>query len=143
VVTLATAIDQILDELEDVIFNDAPSGVTVARGEAVNPMPRVPILWIYTDTARLHPDSTTLREVWELPVMIVAVTQGKDPKVSQAQATTNAANARKAVLDTNHLELGYVNFIQSTAFEPRTRFPVDGDKFTAGALIEITFTVKE
>ena len=140
---LATILESIMDAVETVVSTNIDAGWTVVRGEAARFAPRPPVLWIHTDTARLHPDSTTLREVWELPVMLVAVTFDTDnPKEGQRKATAMAADVRADIL-ANGLDVAEVGWIESTAFEPRTRFPDEGGRYSAGAVIQVTFTVKE
>ena len=144
---LAQAFEDVLEAIRILLLakaSEAEDGVTVVLGEAVRPVPQPPAMWIYTDTARLHGDSTTLREVWELPVVLVSVTQDSgDPRAGQKKAAEIAADARSDVLATKNLGLNFVNYIESTAFEPRTRFPAEGGRYSAGAAITVTFTVKE
>ena len=145
---LAEAIEQIIDKVEEELNTAVGSSLsevkTVARGEAVRPKPMPPIMWIYTDTARVSPDSTTLREVWEMPIMLVAVVQdSQDPKRGQALATKLAAKARTVIINDRKLGLSFVNYVESTAFEPRTRFPAEGGKYSAGTAISVTFTIFE
>lgn len=154
---LAEAIEQIIAKVEEKIqaarANTLSEIKTMITGDATNKNKIPPMLWLITDTARVSPESTTLREIWSLPIMLVVVVKDSaDPEKGQKLATKLAARARSVVLKIKSgekyvkdrdLGLSFVNHVESTAFEPRTRFPSEGGKYSAGTAINIEFTIFE
>jgi len=80
------------------------------------------------------------REVWELPLYLVAICRGDVPLTAMTNANTYAAQARAAIKATDRLGLEYVTGITSGRFLPAQAHNEDRSVFGAVAHMNIGFT---
>jgi len=122
-----------------------PDVAEVIRGDKARVQPKTPNLWVFpeVDARQVH-EPTTIREKWELPVNIVSVVKDDDPEEGYRRANELASKGRSAILKDR--TLGLRDVVQDTK---TLRFVFsgpglsDGKNHSAGAVLQVTFLIKE
>jgi len=152
-VTLATALDQILDGIVSHLTIEQAAGkslddvLVIARGDRSEPAPDVPAIYIVPEKMKVSNQQArnfNLMEWWELPVTLYGMIHHDIPADGYQTATDLAARARAVVLTANsrNMSLSYVKDIRSDEFDPAGPWNREGDYYRASATIVVLFSVR-
>ncbi|MFW6242679.1 MAG: hypothetical protein ACOC2W_00810 [bacterium] len=136
-------IEEILDNITQKLKDAKNSGElkikSVVRGDKANYTPSLPSLWIYTRT--LTPShSTSLKEHWEMPVVLEIVTENsKSVEEGYKESTKLAAKARSIILQDRGLGIKSVSDVTSGQFFPSGPGLSDGKLFSSMAILNVKF----
>ena len=117
---------------------------TVVRGDRARPTPRPPSIWIYPEGATPNHRAMSIREEWDLSLILVAQVQNDNPDEGYQQVTALAAKARSVMLRDRTLGMPeLVRDVKSGRFEPSGPWHREGNMFGAGAVVVVTFITNE
>ncbi len=117
---------------------------TIVRGDRARPSPPTPSLWLFGEQATPSHEPTTIQESWMLPLLITPVYQSIDPEVGYRKASEIAAKGRSILLADRTLGLReLVQDVRSGRFEPSAPWHNQGNLYSAVAVLQVTFRIRE
>ncbi len=159
ITTLYASIEGILEAVETYLIDEMEDGGKLSEIKSYGlmssdmPTPPYPGLWWSAGTLSAPSILTSVREIWEMPIVIASLTWSDQPDTGSVHNTKPAAegrtggilanklasDARGILLDSCNLGLDYVSGLKSDRFDPAA--PVDRKKqtFSALALVNVTF----
>jgi len=121
------------------------SGVEeIVRGDRARPRPATPAVWIFAETANPDHGQSSLHEMWRIPIVLTPIVKSDNPTKGYSEATRLAARARSVIL--NDKQLGspsLVRDIKSGRFECSAPWHNDGNLYSAVAVIDVVFILRE
>ncbi len=149
---LDEAFDSIMTKIEEKLSEATAEGgllhevKSIVRGDRARQQPLTPAIWIFAEPANPTDASTSIREVFSLPVVLTAIAQSDDPVEGYSKSSELAAKARSVVLKDKKLvsELrGTVQDTRSGRFEPSGPWHREGRLYGAVAVVNVIFIIKE
>lgn len=145
--TLALSLDGIFTAINTKLTAEMTTGGKLSGVATLIPTytgqikPPLPALAYYGDLMD-QPETQTMgqREVWYLPVYLVAICRGDVALETMNKANTYAAQARATLMASNRLGLDYVTGVTSGQFMPASAHNEDRSTFGAVAHMKIGFT---
>lgn len=147
---LDEAFEAIVDAITNMLITATGAGglladvSAVVRGDRARPRPATPSLWVFAEAANPVHQPTTIQESWTLPVVLAAIVKSEDPEEGYRLASSIAARARSVVLTDRTLGLRHVvQDTRSGRFEPGGPWHQEGNLYSAVAIIQVTFRIRE
>lgn len=147
---LDEAFEAIIDSITNMLIAATGGGGlleevrAVVRGDRARPRPDVPAVWIFAETANPEHNPTTIQESWSLPVVLAAIVKSEEPEEGYRTASSLAARARSVVLKDRTLGLRQVvQDTRSGRFEPGGPWHREGNLYSAVAVLQVTFRIRE
>jgi hypothetical protein len=147
---LDEAFEAIIDSITNMLIAACGGGGllegvrAVVRGDRARPRPDVPAVWVFAEMVNPEHNPTTIQESWSLPVVLAAIVKSEDPEEGYRMASSLAARARSVVLKERTLGLRQVvQDTRSGRFEPGGPWHREGNLYSAVAVLQVTFRIRE
>lgn len=116
----------------------------VVLGERARAQPDLPALYVFLDTASVAQGGPSLRETWNVPLVVVSLAHSDEPEDGYRASMRYAAAARSELLKDRRMGLAFVNDVTSLRFAPTYQVPSGNLMiYAANAVLNVRFMVNE
>jgi len=152
--TLESAIDDILENTEDILNGEIKDGgiledvKTLVVGGKTTQKPEAPAIWVMLGDTAIDPTTQLGNcEGWDMDLMIAGIIyNSNDSKAGYKEANSLAARAKRVLLADRTLGFGHGSFfadIKSKRFDGNNPYFKNGNHYSAVLTLTTVFTVRE